>query len=241
MTQTYLLICVILFFAGLTQGISGFGSVLLALPLLALFLDIKTVIPLATLAALSMTVIILIQLRSHLEWAKFRPLLAGAIPGIPVGVLLLKRLDRSVIELILGSILLVFSLYGLFFKEREKKSLHRSWAYLSGFFAGCLGGSVAAIGPPIIIYSSFQPWKKDQVKVTMQGFFLAAELIIVVCQALSGLTTPTVVKFYLAALPALTLGTITGSYLYGFVKEEFYTKILLVMLLLLGGFMIFQA
>jgi hypothetical protein len=44
--EIYLWICLILFFAAFTQGVAGFGSALTALPLLAIFLDIKTAIPL---------------------------------------------------------------------------------------------------------------------------------------------------------------------------------------------------
>ena len=84
--NTYLLICAVIFFAGFTQGLSGFGSILLAIPLLAAFLDIKTVIPLTALAGFAMTTILLIQLWDHLSWKKITPFLIGTVPGIPLGV-----------------------------------------------------------------------------------------------------------------------------------------------------------
>ena len=52
-------LALITFFAGFTQGLSGFGSILVSLPLLALFLDIKTVIPLVSLFALVINTIII--------------------------------------------------------------------------------------------------------------------------------------------------------------------------------------
>jgi len=68
--DTYLWVCLITFLAGLTQGLSGFGSVLLSIPLLAIFLDIKTVIPLTALIGLSMSLILLFHLRPYLDWKK---------------------------------------------------------------------------------------------------------------------------------------------------------------------------
>jgi uncharacterized membrane protein YfcA len=57
--KEYLLVCLVVFFAGVTQGLSGFGSVLLSLPLLAIFLEIKMVIPLVALFGLAITIVLL--------------------------------------------------------------------------------------------------------------------------------------------------------------------------------------
>lgn len=82
----YLIIALITFLAGFTQGLSGFGSILLALPLLTIMLDIKTVVPLAALDAFLVAIILLFELRRHLDWKKILPLVAGSFPGIPIGV-----------------------------------------------------------------------------------------------------------------------------------------------------------
>jgi hypothetical protein len=113
---TYVLLLAVTFLAGFIQGLSGFGSVLLSLPLLILFLDVKTAIPLVALIALALTVLLLIQLRQHLEWRRIYPLLAGTLFGVPVGVFLLKRLDTSLIQLVLGAVLIGYALYSLVFR-----------------------------------------------------------------------------------------------------------------------------
>jgi len=81
--QTYVLICLIVFLAGFTQGLSGFGSILLSLPLFAIFLDIKTVIPLVALIAFCITLILFIQLWEHLDLKKIYPLFCGAFAWHP--------------------------------------------------------------------------------------------------------------------------------------------------------------
>jgi uncharacterized membrane protein YfcA len=237
--QTYLWICIILFLAGFTQGLSGFGSILLSIPLLTIFMDIKAVIPLTALAALSMTIMLLIQLWQYLEWKKILPLLLGAIPGILAGVFLLKKLDKGIIQLILGLILVIYALYSIFFRASGKKIRER-WAYLFGFSAGCLGGALSAAGPPVIVYTSLQDWTKDQIKVTIQGFYLISGLIVVFLHALTGLTTLPVIRYYGVALPVLLVGTYLGSLFYGSIQEEHYRKVILILLALLGAFMIYR-
>lgn len=237
--ETYLWIWSIVFFAGFTQGVSGFGSVLLALPFLAIFLDIKTVIPLVALFGLSITLVLFIQLRKYLEWKKIYPLVVGAILGIPFGVFFLKRFDSDVIHWTLGIFLVFYSSYKLFYTLPER-GIREGWAYLSGFFAGCLGGALGAAGPPVIVYTSLQPWTKDTIKVTLQGFFVVCDLMVVIAQAASGVTTVSVLKFFMISLPALVLGTYSGSYFYGMIKEEWYKRILLILLAFLGIFMIYK-
>jgi len=167
--QTYILICLIVFFAGFTQGLSGFGSILLSLPLLAIFLDIKIVIPLVAIYGVSITIILLVQLWKYLDWQKIFPLFLGALPGIPIGVYFLKKLDKGMIQWILGIMLISYSLYSLFFRSTNK-GIREGWAYLFGFFSGCLGGALSASGPAVIVYTSLQAWSKDKIKVTLQGF-----------------------------------------------------------------------
>jgi hypothetical protein len=237
---TYILLLVVTFLAGFIQGLSGFGSVLLSLPLLILFLDVRTSIPLVALVGLALTILLLIQLREHLEWKKVYPLLGGTLFGVPVGVFLLKHLDTNWIQLVLGTVLVGYALYGLVFRL-SLQGIRARWAYLYGFLAGCLGGALSASGPPVIIYTSLQPWSKDQIKVTLQGYFLVSGFIVVLFQAASGLTTWAVMKLFILSLPAVIIGTLVGSHFYGMIREEGYRKILLILLGCLGTFTVYRA
>lgn len=238
--ETYLWICLVVFFAAFTQGLSGFGSILLALPLLAIFLNIKTVIPLVALYGLSITFLLLVQLRKHLEWKKVYPLLVGAALGIPIGVFFLKKLDRDMIHWTLGIILVSYSMHNLFFKS-SKSGIREGWAYLFGFFGGCLGGALSASGPAVIVYTSLQSWSKDKIKVTLQGFFIVSGLMVVFAHAVSGVTTVAVLRFFGISLPVLILGTYVGAYFYGMVGEQWYKRVMFIVLAFLGAFMIYKA
>ena len=238
--QIYILVCLIVFFAGFTQGLSGFGSILLSLPLLALFLEIKAVIPLVALFGLSITIVLLVQLWHHLDWKKILPLFLGALPGIPVGVFFLKKLDKEPIQWFLGIVLVSYSLYSLFIGS-PKKGIKQAWVYLFGFFSGCLGGALSAAGPPVIVYTSLQPWSKDTIKATLQGFFLVSGIVVVFSHAMSGVTTAAVLRLFLTSLPLLVAGTYAGSRFYGRINEHDYKRIMLILLAFLGAFMVYLA
>jgi uncharacterized membrane protein YfcA len=238
--ETYLLICAVIFFAGFTQGLSGFGSILLAIPLLAAFLDIKTVIPLTALAGLAMTTILLIQLWNHLSWKEITPFLIGTVPGIPLGVQFLKQVDKSMVELVLGSLLLAYSLYSLI-SRRLPGGTRERWAYVFGFLGGCLGGAFSASGPAVIVYASLQDWPKDRMKASLQGMFFVADMIVVLFYIINGFITPVVLKYFGVSFPALLFGTFVGSLFYGRINDIQYRKVMFVLLGLLGSFMICRA
>lgn len=237
--EIYLLLVLIAFCAGFIQGFSGFGSVLLSLPLLALFLEVKTAIPIVALCGVALSLFLLVQLRQHWEWKKVYPLCLGSIPGAPVGVWFLNRTDAQWIQWIVGVLLLLYALYGLLLKPTVR-TMGTRWVYFFGFIAGCLGGAISASGPPVIVYTSLQSWSKNQIKVTLQGFFVISGVVVIISQAIGGLVTERVLWYSLAALPLLLGGTWVGSLLYGRVKEETYRRVLLSLLGFLGVFMILK-
>jgi uncharacterized protein len=235
--EIYLYLGIIAFFAGFIQGLSGFGSVLLSLPLLALFLDVKTAIPVVALFGVALTIFLLVQLRQHWDWKKIYPLCLGSVPGAPVGVWFLNQTETQLIQWTVGAVLIAYASYSLLLKPAARFTAP-VWAYLFGFAAGCLGGAFSASGPPVIIYTSLQPWNKDQIKVTLQGFFVVSGVIVVISQAIGGLVTERVLWYFLAALPVLLIGTWAGSFLYGRIREETYRSILLGVMGLLGILML---
>ena len=231
---------VIMLMAGFVQGFSGFGSVLLSLPLLALFMDVKTAIPLVAMMGVLLTVLLLIPLWKDLDWGRIWPLLLGAVPGVPLGAYILKSLNSRLILVFLGSILVCYSLYGLFFKVNHRE-LGRGWAYFTGFLSGCFGGAFSAAGPPVIVYVSVQPWRKELIKVTLQGFYFVSGLMVIGAQTMTGMVTDRVIELFLYSLAPLTIGTYAGHFFFGKIREETYRRVILILLLCLGVFTIWQA
>jgi hypothetical protein len=64
--------------------------------------------------------------------------------------------------------------------------------------------------------------------------------VVVIFQAIGGLVTGMVLRYFLAALPLLLFGTWVGSFLYGRIREETYRGILLALMGLLGLLMLLK-
>ena len=166
----YFLPCLIIAFAGFTQGFSGFGFVLVALPWLTLLLPIRTVVPLLNVLMCCINLILTVQLRRHLQWSEVTPLLLASLAGIPLGVYFLKTVAPWKLELLLGAVLVGFPFYYRY-TDLGALRLHPGWAYLAGFCSGCLGGSLGTYAPPIVVYVALKPWDKDEIKAVLVSLF----------------------------------------------------------------------
>lgn len=226
-------VCLAALLAGLIQGLSGFGSVLVALPLLVFFLDLRTAVPLVSIWGMTINLMLLVGLWRQVRLARILPLTLAALPGIPLGVYLLTQVPVRLLELLLGLILIGFAAY-FFLAPGRTRVLGRGWEYLAGFLSGCLGGSLAASGPPVILYTALQPWDKDAIKATLTGYFALSGVLILAVQAWDGLFTQTVLLYGLFSIPVIFLGVMVGLWGYRRLDTGRYRQVIVGLITLLG-------
>ena len=235
----YFYLFLIFMVAGFTQGVTGFGFGLLAIPLLSLFIDIKTAVPLCSLLGILVTAFLSLRLRKHIDRRKILPLLFGCIPGVAVGTLVLKKAPTELLSVLMGVMLIAYALYRLTGKQ-QPRSIDSRWAYAAGFFTGAISSAFSAGGPPTIIYTTLRGWDKNEIKATLSGFFLTGGLTVVTAHALTGLTTSLVLHYFLLSAPVVIGGVFIGSLLYDRIDTSVYLKLLQFLLLAMGILMIWK-
>ncbi len=225
--------------AGFVQGLTGFGSALVAIPLLCLFLDVKTAVPLCILNGLVITGYLALRLRRELDRRKILPLLLGALPGILVGTTLLRRVDAVAIRTGIGLLLVSYSLYGLFFRPR---AVHpgRIWAYAAGFCTGAIGAAFSAGGPPAIIYTTLCGWSKDEIRATLTGFFAANSLLIVTAYVVTGVISGATLGYFAVTGLFVLTGTVLGSMAGDRIDRKTYLRIIYLFLAAMGMMMLLR-
>ncbi len=229
-----LLIAAIFFFAGLVQSLTGFGSALISMPLLAPVLGLEVATPLVALMGAVLEAVLLLRFRMSLNLRVVWRLVIAALVGIPLGVLALRAFDERILLTILGVIVVVYALYALLDLKLPRLQ-HPWWAYGLGFLAGLLGGAYNTSGPPVIIYGTCRRWRPAQFKGNLQGFFLVVSLWVVVSHAFGGNLTSAVWRDFALGLPSLALGVVTGLRLDRHLDPQAFRKVVLVLLLALGA------
>lgn len=223
----------VVFLASTTHGAAGFGAALVAMPLLVHWMDIRAVTPLVALLTLTVNAVFLWRFRRALRPARAVFLLAGTAAGVPAGILLLRHGNPSFLKLILGAVLVSWSLYALFTK-RVMNIRGARWAFLAGLTSGCLGGAINTGGPPAVLYFTSQDWPKEEVHVTLQLTFFLGGLLVVAGHLLSGLTTKATLGYFVVLLPPLLAGCAAGWAIHRRVNREVYGRLVHALLMVLG-------
>ncbi|MFC1502039.1 sulfite exporter TauE/SafE family protein [bacterium] len=226
-------VLMILFIGTCIRSTFGFGEALFAMPLLVLIVGVKTAAPLMALIASVIALTILIPNRHKVDLKSTWRLIVSTLAGIPLGLYILKGAPESVMRGILAGVLILFSLYRLFHPKlivlkREK------WAYVFGFVAGILGGSLNTNGPPAVIYGTLKRWSPESFRVTLQGYFFPTGLLIVAGHGTAGFWTSSVLRMFLLALPVVFLAIFIGGRLHKLIPAEKFDRIIYAFLLIMG-------
>ena len=210
MDSTVILVALIIALGGFTQGLTGFGLALVSVPLLSLTVDAKMAVPIAGIFGWLVTWPIVWKMRHHVQYRAGLILVAGSIPASFVGAKLLASLPSSYILVAMGIVLIVSSLHSM---RSTKPLFNKTSAPVTlgaGFASGVLGASVGEAGPPVIAYSSMQPWTGHQVKSTLAFFFMLQMIGAIVSFIYEGLITDEVLHYVRWSMPTFLVGMTGG-------------------------------
>lgn len=188
--QFLLPVLAVAFLAGLIQGLSGFGSALVAVPLLLLLLPVETVVPLMALLGLAISAFNLPHLYHAVRFAPVARLLAGYLLGTPIGLIFLTRAPEYLVLGTLGLLITAYALLALFGRQPHSAWL-RTWRIGLGAVSGAMGAAFSTNGPPIILHvAAHREWEPDRQKATLVLFFLLSSgITVLICFDLSTVGT----------------------------------------------------
>jgi hypothetical protein len=202
-------VILVLFAATLVRSALGFGEALIAVPLLAFVIPIEQAAPTAVLVSITVAFVVVVQDWRSVHLVSVGGLVASTFLGIPLGLLLLKKLPESMVETILGTIVAAFSVYSLVSGHGNELKNDRLAGFF-GFIAGVLGGAYGMNGPPLAIYGSLRRWSPENFRATLQAYFLPASVAGMAGYWVAGLWTPSVNHFYFASLPGVLIAIVVG-------------------------------
>lgn len=198
----------ILLSAYFLRGITGFGSGLIAIPLLAHWLPLTFVVPMVLVLDFVASIVLSSHTRLLVRWDEIGPLLPTSIVGIIIGTIMLVSLPREPLLVSLGLFVIFFGLRYVFNVHGEKP-ISRWWSVPTGLSGGVIGALFGTGGPPYVVYLSHRLHDKTQLRGTLSGLFLLDGAFRLVTFVSMGL------MFQADMFTALLLGLpITGAGLY---------------------------
>jgi uncharacterized protein len=224
---------VALFAATLVHATFGFGTGLVAMPLVAMAVDVRLATPLVGLVVLTNVAMLLARSWRSVDVQVAWRLLLSSAAGIPVGVLTVRFAPERAVKAILGLLLIAFGLYSLT-RLALPTIERRVWLYVFGFTSGVLGGAYNTNGPPVVMYGAMHQWPVERFRATLQGYFLPAAVLICAGHGLGGLWTRAVLGLYVVALPLVLLALSLGRRLSRRIPAAAFQRLLYGALIVLG-------
>jgi len=219
--------------ASLVMGLAGFGIALVAMAFLPYLISTADAIVLLTIYATAFSLVLLVQLRRDVVPRAIVDLLLGSVAGTPLGVWGLATLPASVLNRLIGLMLVaafVLETRGLYPQKLEG----RRWGLVAGAFAGVIGGAVGLPGPPVVLYAATQSWSARTVKANLQAFFVVNQGAILLGYWWAGLLTRGVWQLTLVfALPAIA-GAAAGALMFERVDQRRFRQLVFGLILLSG-------
>ena len=244
--------------AFLIRGLTGFGSGLLMVPLLLLLLDltglaepIKLVVPTAVSLAVLCGFFLLLTFQTR-KWIRkdvLPMMMVGMVIGIILGTYVLASYKSNLLKRLLGLFISGYALKMLFWnKPADRGTLQRAptpfgkgdyVGLIAGFLGGCLGGMFGTGGPPIIIYLNSKVKDRRAFRATLILYFLVANTWQLATYCYARLINWEVLRFVLYLLPAFIIGNLVGSIMHIKINRVVFNRIVAVVLLITGVFLIF--
>lgn len=233
-------VAAVMLLASTVRSAFGFGEALVAVPLLALAIPVRTAAPIAVLSSILVAGVVLLEDWRHAHLRSAGLLLLSTLFGVPLGLFLLKTANERAIKCLLGGLIVSFSAYSL--RRRGTPGLRDDrFAGLFGFAAGVFGGAYGLNGPPLAVYGSLRGWSPVKFRATLQGYFLPASAAGMFGYWVSGLWTHAVDRLFLWSLPSIFAGIFIGRFINRRLEAGRFMRYLHAGLGLIGLLLLFQA
>jgi hypothetical protein len=237
--QQFFVVGSIIFCSQIIYAVLGFGAGMFAVSLMALFYGkLEFIVPFFTLVCLPTELFISWQDRKKINLKSTWIFLTGIIPALFLGSLLLQKTESPLSFVILGSVILLLSVYYLFGEKKFRCTLQAFyWIPSFSLLSGILGGLYAMGGPPLIIYFKHKNLPKSEFRVALISIFAVMTIFRFLFYLYLKMISVSLLLTALSALPFALFGLLIGNVLHNRISDGIF-KIVTSIALAISGFLI---
>jgi uncharacterized membrane protein YfcA len=228
----------VIFCAYIVFGLAGFGTALIAAPLLSLYIPISKIIPLLALLDFSASAITFFQVRKQIYWSELKQLVPSMVVGSLIGASILLYTHPNFLVPFLGIFIIGYSIYSLIFYS----SIYHFNKWASVPF-GVIGGVFSALfgsgGFLYAIYLIGRLETKESIGATQNFMLKCSTLTRTILFFLAGVYSNK--QFILTTLslsPAMVMGLYIGRHITLKLSKEHFIRIIHCIVLGSGLFLL---
>jgi uncharacterized membrane protein YfcA len=233
----------VIFAAYALRGSTGFGA-MIGMPLLALVLPMKALVPVWTLMGFTSSAAILGRDRRHVARDAFVAFIPWCLLGIAIGLYFFTRLDSHMLARALGVLVMVYAMVTLWNALRPPAHairLPRAMGPVAGTTAGMVGavfGTMASIF--FVIFLDARALAKTRFLATTSAMLLLLSTVRGIGYYAVGEFTRDSWIMFAAALPAMFAGIYVGDRVQLGFSETTFRRLVCATLLLCGTILLLK-
>ena len=157
-------------------GITGFGSALIASPILALFIPVAKIVPLLAIVDMFAAITNVARHSRHADLAELKRLVPLMIIGSLIGATLLLRTRPDILLLALGIFVILYAIYAL--SRRKPQGQFKPVAAIPfGLIGGVFSALFGSGGFLYALYLSARLEAKEQVRATQSALISCSTVV----------------------------------------------------------------
>ena len=233
MVINYIVFCICLCVVNLIQGITGFGAIVLALPVLIFFFPLKVLIPSLVAVNLVQSLYFSIRERKHLKPGPTKAIVFLSLAGLPVGYAIYKYLPAEELKLALGVFVVIVAVYNLAGME-IKRQVPLAYYHFLNFLGGIAQGALACGGPFLVIYAAKVLPNKSAFRASLSVAWASLNIVLCLAYTVNGVWSMEMVPLIGFAFPCIIFGTVLGILLHSKIAEKPFKQLVFIILFISG-------
>lgn len=244
----FALLCLGALGGAIAQAATGFGFAIVAAPLFLVAMNSHAALQVLVVVHLVQTVMMLRGVWTLVPMRMLKVLVAGALVGSPLGLLVFMRLDVNALKLAVGVLILLFTTLligreaGWFARGASPKASGGAGAdaapsplaYVTGAISGAMTALLVMPGPPLMLYLSHAPLPHANARALAVSFFGLCYLFVTALNTFWAGMGEGVWWLALALAPVVYVGTLVGLRLSRYITQGAFRAAVLVLLILSG-------
>jgi uncharacterized membrane protein YfcA len=225
--------------AYVVRGVAGFGSGLIAIPLLALMLPLSVAVPLVVLLDYLASASHGVKGRARIQWRELLPLLPFSLLGIVIALYLFRSVAPELLTKALGVFIILFAAHSLISRGGERR-ISRFWVAPSGGFGGLIGTLFGTGGPFYVLYLKHRGLDKADFRATFATVFLLDGAGRLAGYLGAGYYDLDTLKLIGAAIPVMGLGLLVGGRVHIAMSQHAFQQTLAVLMIVSGAMLLLK-
>lgn len=225
-------------------GVIGFAANVLALPVLSMFLPLKTAVAVLMLIVAVQIVIQALAARHAIHWREVWHIVSWMLLGMPVGFLALNVLPELLMKGVLGLFVAVTAIKGIVDDARGKKNAtfqERPWHKILLFLAGLLIGAFGCGGPLMVVYCRNRYRDKETFRLMQFGAGSIVMTLPCFAYAAAGAYTASGIPYIIVGFVAVAIALNLSAKIAARMRTDVFQKVVNVVLLVSAATLLWQA